>query len=172
MQDVSIDLTDGPGALAQMGRVLSDAGISVEGGGVFVTGGRGVAHFLFHDGTAAAETLAVEVVERVEPALLFAPVEPVGPVREELLQLGQVGVLRPHVARRCIGPTSALDPCPQVVGCLLRETYDERVDMHRRINAAHRVRRSHRHGPSVPRGTHDNPSDPMHQLRIGLRDAR
>jgi len=66
MQDLSIDLIDRPGALAQMGRVLSDAGISVEGGGVFVTGGRGVAHFLFQDGTAAAETLTRSGITVVE----------------------------------------------------------------------------------------------------------
>jgi prepilin-type processing-associated H-X9-DG protein len=36
-----------------MGEALGQAGVSVEGGGVFVAGGVGVAHFLFVDGHAA-----------------------------------------------------------------------------------------------------------------------
>ncbi len=58
MQDVAIRLDHRPGALAQMGQVLGDAGLSVEGGGVFVTDGHGVGHFLFHDGLAAAAALS------------------------------------------------------------------------------------------------------------------
>ena len=57
MFDVEIDLDDTPGALAQMGETLGATGISIEGGGAFVTNGRGVAHFLFEDGQAAARTL-------------------------------------------------------------------------------------------------------------------
>src|SRR5688572_14039006 len=40
-----------------MGETLGAAGISIEGGGAFVTGSRGVAHFLFEDGQAAARAL-------------------------------------------------------------------------------------------------------------------
>jgi len=57
MQDLTIELEDRPGALAEMGQALGAAGVSVEGGGVFSTGGRGLAHFLFHDGARAAEAL-------------------------------------------------------------------------------------------------------------------
>lgn len=57
MQDVSIDLDHCPGALAQMGDVLGAAGVSVEGGGVWAVGGRGVAHFLFEDGERARQVL-------------------------------------------------------------------------------------------------------------------
>lgn len=57
MQDLTIELEDRPGALAEMGQALGAAGVSVEGGGVFTTGGRGLAHFLFHDGARAAEAL-------------------------------------------------------------------------------------------------------------------
>lgn len=57
MQDLTIELADRPGALAEMGQALGAAGVSVEGGGVFSTGGRGLAHFLFHDGARAAEAL-------------------------------------------------------------------------------------------------------------------
>jgi hypothetical protein len=57
MFDVSIELEHRPGALADMGEALGRAGISIEGGGVFVHGGVGVAHFLFHDGEAARRVL-------------------------------------------------------------------------------------------------------------------
>jgi len=55
MQDLTIELEDRPGALAEMGQALGAAGVTVEGGGVFTTGG--LAHFLFHDGARAAEAL-------------------------------------------------------------------------------------------------------------------
>jgi len=60
MQDVSIELDNRPGALADMGEALGKAGVSVEGGGVFVLSGVGVAHFLFKDGDAAK--IALEAV--------------------------------------------------------------------------------------------------------------
>ena len=40
-----------------MGEALGRSGVSVEGGGVFVVNGVGVAHFLFHDGAAARRAL-------------------------------------------------------------------------------------------------------------------
>jgi organic hydroperoxide reductase OsmC/OhrA len=55
--DLAIDLDDRPGALAEMGEALGRAGVSIEGGGAWVAGGRGVAHFLFTDGTAARRAL-------------------------------------------------------------------------------------------------------------------
>jgi hypothetical protein len=57
MHDLSIELPDRPGALAEMGEALGRAGVSVEGGGVFVANGVGVAHFLFDDGEAARRAL-------------------------------------------------------------------------------------------------------------------
>lgn len=57
MFDVEIDLDNAPGALATMGETLGAAGISIEGGGVFVTRGRGVAHFLFENGQEAARVI-------------------------------------------------------------------------------------------------------------------
>ena len=57
MKDLAIMLEDRPGALAEMGEVLGRAGVSVEGGGAWVVDGRGVAHFLFADGTAARRAL-------------------------------------------------------------------------------------------------------------------
>ena len=57
MKDLSIALDHRPGALADMGEALGRAGVSIEGGGVFVVGGKGVAHFLFEDGAAARRAL-------------------------------------------------------------------------------------------------------------------
>jgi hypothetical protein len=57
MKDLEIDLENRPGALAEMGEALGRAGVSVEGGGVFVVNGVGVAHFLFQDGAAARKAL-------------------------------------------------------------------------------------------------------------------
>ena len=57
MIDLEIALDDRPGALAEMGEALGRAGVSIEGGGVFVVNGTGIAHFLFHDGDAARRAL-------------------------------------------------------------------------------------------------------------------
>lgn len=57
MQDVSIQLEDRPGALADMGEALGRAGVSIEGGGAWVVGASGAAHFLFTDGEAARRAL-------------------------------------------------------------------------------------------------------------------
>ncbi|MBT8216207.1 MAG: amino acid-binding ACT domain-containing protein [Acidimicrobiia bacterium] len=57
MYDVAIDMANHPGQLALMGRTLGEAGVSVEGGGMFLVGDVGVAHFLFEDGPAARTAL-------------------------------------------------------------------------------------------------------------------
>lgn len=57
MKDLAIALHNGPGALAEMGETLGEAGVSVEGGGAFVVNGEGIAHFLFSDGSAARKAL-------------------------------------------------------------------------------------------------------------------
>jgi hypothetical protein len=86
MDDLSIRLDDTPGALATMGETLGRAGISIEGGGVFVAGGHGVAHFLFQDGAAARRALEAAGIDVLA-------------VREVLLQQlaqgipGQLGML-------------------------------------------------------------------------------
>ena len=59
MKDLTIALDDRPGALAEMGEALGRAGVSIEGGGVFVANGTGVAHFLFEDAAAARAALEV-----------------------------------------------------------------------------------------------------------------
>lgn len=57
IKDLSIVLENRPGALAEMGEALGRAGLSVEGGGAFLSHGVGIAHFLFTDGTAARKAL-------------------------------------------------------------------------------------------------------------------
>jgi hypothetical protein len=57
MKDLSIELENRPGALAAMGEALGQAGVSVEGGGAWVVGASGAAHFLFEDGAAARVAL-------------------------------------------------------------------------------------------------------------------
>lgn len=58
MKDLAIVLEDRPGALAELGAALGQAGVSLEGGGAWVVGGRGIAHFLVADGAAARAALA------------------------------------------------------------------------------------------------------------------
>jgi hypothetical protein len=73
MKDLAIELDDRPGALAEMGEALGRAGLSIEGGGVFVAGGVGVAHFLFEDAAAARaalEAAGIRVVAENEVVVL------------------------------------------------------------------------------------------------------
>jgi hypothetical protein len=63
MRDLAIRLENRPGALAEMGEALGHAGVSVEGGGGFVVDGKGIAHFLFEDTTAARKALEEKGIE-------------------------------------------------------------------------------------------------------------
>src|SRR5262252_3935934 len=65
MRDISIRLEDRPGSLARLGEALGDAGVSIEGGGAFVAGGVGVAHFLVEDAPRARAALAQAGLEVV-----------------------------------------------------------------------------------------------------------
>lgn len=66
MKDLAIMLENRPGALAEMGEALGRAGVSIEGGGAWVVDGRGVAHFLFTDGTAARRALEAAGIQVLE----------------------------------------------------------------------------------------------------------
>ena len=66
MKDLAIALENRPGALAEMGEVLGRARVSVEGGGAWVVGGNGVAHFLFADGAAARSALEAAGIRVIE----------------------------------------------------------------------------------------------------------
>jgi hypothetical protein len=59
MKDLTIMLEDRPGALAEMGEALGRRGVSVEGGGAWVVGAQGVAHFLVSDADAPAARTAL-----------------------------------------------------------------------------------------------------------------
>jgi hypothetical protein len=57
MKDVEIHVSDRPGALAELANALGAAGISIEGGGIWVVDGTAVAHYLFADDAPVASTL-------------------------------------------------------------------------------------------------------------------
>ena len=59
MKDLELRLSDRPGSLARMGRLLGAAGVSVEGGGAWVAGGAGIAHFLIADDDVAPASAAL-----------------------------------------------------------------------------------------------------------------
>ncbi|MGB7209601.1 MAG: hypothetical protein WBD27_13140 [Pyrinomonadaceae bacterium] len=63
MFDLTINLEDRPGALAEMGETLGVAGVSVEGGGCWLVNGEAIAHFLFEDGDAARRALEANGIE-------------------------------------------------------------------------------------------------------------
>jgi hypothetical protein len=91
MKDLAIALDNRPGALAEMGDALGRAGVSIEGGGAFVVGGQGVAHFLFHDGTAARNALeAAGIVVLAEREVLVQ--------RLNQAQPGQLGKITRRMA--------------------------------------------------------------------------
>ena len=56
-KDLEIELEHRPGALAEMGEELGRAGVSVEGGGAWMIGGKAIGHFLVADGDAARAAL-------------------------------------------------------------------------------------------------------------------
>ncbi len=65
MQDLEIMLDNRPGALAEMGETLGNAGVSLEGGGVFVHEGKGIAHFLVDDAALGKKVLLEKGVKVV-----------------------------------------------------------------------------------------------------------
>ncbi len=65
MKDLAIRLKNEPGALAEMGEILGKAGVSLEGGGMFVCNGEGIAHFLVEDaekGRLALTKNGIEII--------------------------------------------------------------------------------------------------------------
>ncbi|HXG81537.1 MAG TPA: amino acid-binding protein [Sphingomicrobium sp.] len=65
MQDVHLILDNRPGELARFGQAMGDAGVSLEGGGVFTTDGKAHAHFLVEDGKRAEEAARAAGLEVV-----------------------------------------------------------------------------------------------------------
>jgi hypothetical protein len=91
MFDLEILLDDQLGALAEMGRALGSAGVSVEGGGAWVVDRKGVAHFLVADGVSARGALeaAGMKVAACRPVVLLR-------LRQEVP--GQLGLLTGRMA--------------------------------------------------------------------------
>jgi hypothetical protein len=90
--DLEIHLSDRPGELARFGRTLGQAGVSVEGGGMFVAAGTGVAHFLVADDRAALAALDAEGIPVVACREVLT-------VRLRQDQPGQLGALTDAMAR-------------------------------------------------------------------------
>jgi hypothetical protein len=63
MKDLEIHFENHPGALAEIGEALAKAGVSVEGGGAWVNGNDGIAHFLFEDILAARRALEIKGIK-------------------------------------------------------------------------------------------------------------
>jgi hypothetical protein len=66
MYNLTIQLENRPGALAEMGEALGKAGVSIESGGAFVIDNRAIANFLFKDSTAARKALEENGIEVLE----------------------------------------------------------------------------------------------------------
>ncbi len=95
MRDVEIVLDDRPGALAELGEALGRAGVGIEGGGVFVTGGRGIAHFLLTDVAAARIALhaaGIEVVAEREVVVVAVRDDVPGQLGEIARRMAAAGV--------------------------------------------------------------------------------
>ena len=93
MKDIAIELEDRAGALAELGEALGHAGVSIEGGGAWVVGPVGVAHFLVADADAAAATRALETA-----GLRVLAVREVLVQRLRQAVAGQLGLLTRRVA--------------------------------------------------------------------------
>lgn len=63
MHDLELRLEHRPGTLATLGETLAAVGVSLEGGGVFLADGAGLAHFLVEDGDRAARALGAAGIE-------------------------------------------------------------------------------------------------------------
>ena len=55
MYDLEFHLENRPGALAELGEAMGRTEVPFEGGGMFSSGERATAHFLFRDGEVAAQ---------------------------------------------------------------------------------------------------------------------
>ena len=95
MHDLHVLLPNEPGALARFGRALGAAGVSLEGGGVFLAHGQGHAHFLVDEGERgrrAAEAEGLEVVDVREVLVRKLDQERPGELGRIAAALGDAGV--------------------------------------------------------------------------------
>jgi hypothetical protein len=95
LRDLTVRLEDRPGALAEMGEALGEAGVSVEGGGAWAVAGGGHAHFLVTDGEAgraALERAGIEVVAVREVLVQRLAQEVPGQLGKICRQMAEAGV--------------------------------------------------------------------------------
>ncbi len=91
----SVILEDRPGALAEIGETLGRAGVSIEGGGMFVVDGKGVANFLVDDGTAgwrALKAAGLDVVREDAVVIQRWNQDEPGQLGKLLRKMAQAGV--------------------------------------------------------------------------------
>ncbi len=95
MKNLTILLEDRPGALADMGEALGRAGVSIEGGGMFVVDGKGVGNFLVEDaegGRRALEAAGLDVVRVDEVVILKLNQDEAGQLGKLLRRMAEAGV--------------------------------------------------------------------------------
>src|SRR5439155_16356131 len=88
---------------------------------------------LMYEMDVHAVQVGAEVMDLVELALLRGPVEPVGPVREDSLQVIEVGALVPPGSGHLIGAARVQDARAQIGEDRGVNLYLERLDAHHAI---------------------------------------
>jgi hypothetical protein len=56
-KDLTVELEDRPGTLADLGEALGNAGVNIDGGGGFASGGAAILHILVEDAAAARKAI-------------------------------------------------------------------------------------------------------------------
>jgi hypothetical protein len=92
--DLTIVLENQPGTLAQLGETLGQAGINIEGGCGFESGGEGVIHILVEDADAAKRSLqdAGIAVRDERPVLVTAVNDQPGELGNLARRIANAGV--------------------------------------------------------------------------------
>jgi hypothetical protein len=98
MKDLAVALENRPGALAEMGEALGNAGVSIEGGGAWVVGDQCIAHFLFQDGGAARRALEAAGIRVLDEREVVA-------LRLKQGVVGQLGLLARRMAEAGVNIT-------------------------------------------------------------------
>ena len=95
MKNLLVLLEHRPGALADMSESLGRAGVSLEGGGMFVVDGKGVANFLVEDGSAgrkALEGAGIALLREDDVILLKLKQDEPGQLGKLLRRMAEAGV--------------------------------------------------------------------------------
>ena len=95
MKDLAIRLNNSPGAMAELGEALGNAGVSIEGGGGFVVGESAIVHFLFVDAAEARRALeqaGIEVLEEREVLIQRLNQEQPGQLGRIARRMAEAGV--------------------------------------------------------------------------------